>query len=124
MLCLRSTVVGALTLLQSWPRADVTHILFGLQPTFILFGYLLYCAWRAAQRLPGPRPIVAALALPIALAPLLVFLWKGYQRTDWEYQNYIVAVRTDRAQGNLHRRARSATHRYRDPLHHRARGRR
>ena len=26
-------------------------------------------------------------------------LWRGYQRTDWEYQNYIVAVRTDRAKG-------------------------
>ena len=32
------TLVGLLTLLQSWPRADVTHILFGLQPTFIVFG--------------------------------------------------------------------------------------
>ena len=93
------TLVGGLTLLQSWPRADVTHILFGLQPTFILFGYLLCCAWRAAQRLPGPRPIITAIALPIALSPLLVFLWQGYQRTDWEYQNYIVAVRTERARG-------------------------
>lgn len=93
------TLVGALTLLQSWPRADVTHILFGLQPTFILFGYLLYCAWRAARWLPGPRPMIAAIALPIALAPLLVLLWQGYQRTDWEYQNYIVAVRTERARG-------------------------
>jgi len=67
-------LVGALTLLQAWPRADVTHILFGLQPTFILFGYLLSCGWRAARWLPGPRPIIAAIALPIALAPLLVFL--------------------------------------------------
>lgn len=89
------TIVGGLTLLQSWPRADVTHILFGLQPTFILFGYACYCAWRAA----GPKPLIAAMALPIALAPLLLFLWKGYQRTDWEFQNYIVAVRTDRARG-------------------------
>ena len=87
------TLVGALTLLQSWPRADVTHILFGLQPTFIVFGYLLYCAWRATRWLPRPRAIVATIALPSALAPLLMFLWKGYQRTDWEYQNYIVAIR-------------------------------
>lgn len=93
------TLVGALTLLQSWPRADVTHILFGLQPTFIVFGYLLYCAWRAARWLPGPRPVLAAIALPIALAPLLFLLWKGKQRTDWEFQNYIVVVRSERARG-------------------------
>jgi hypothetical protein len=91
------TTVGALTLLQSWPRADVTHILFGLQPAFILFGYVLFCVWRSARRAFGTAG--AAIALPIALAPILLFLWRGQQRTDWEYQNYIVAVRTERAHG-------------------------
>ena len=93
------TLVGLLTLLQAWPRADIPHILFGLQGTFIVFAYLLCCAWRGAQMLPGPRQAYAAIALPITLAPLLVLLWNGYQRTNWEYQNYIVAVRTERAQG-------------------------
>ncbi len=93
------TSVGALTLLQAWPRADVPHILFGLQPTFILFAYLLSCAWRASTVIPGRRIAVAAISLIIALAPAVTLLWKGYQRTDWEYQNYIIALRTDRANG-------------------------
>jgi hypothetical protein len=91
------TAVGLLTLLQAWPRADVPHILFGLQATFIVFAYLLFCVWRGLRMIPGPRVGVAAIAMVIALAPALTLLWKGYQRTDWEYQNYIVAVRTDRA---------------------------
>jgi hypothetical protein len=91
--------VGMLTLLQAWPRADVPHILFGLQPTFIVFAYLLFCAWRWLKLLPGPRVAIAAIATLIALAPAATLLWKGYQRTDWEYQNYIVAVRTERAKG-------------------------
>jgi hypothetical protein len=86
-----------LTLLQAWPRADVPHILFGLQPTFVVFAYLLFCVWRGLKMIPGPRIGVAAIAMAIALAPALTLLWKGYKRTDWEYQNYIVAVRTDRA---------------------------
>lgn len=93
------TSVGALTLLQIWPRADVTHILFGLQPTFILFGYFCYCAWRAMCAISAPRQALAAIALVVALVPPIVLLRKGYQRTDWEYQNYIVAVRADRAKG-------------------------
>ncbi len=93
------TAVGLLTLLQAWPRADVTHILFGLQPTFIVFAYLLFCAWRALKVLPGPPMAMAAIAMVVALAPAGALLWNGYQRTDWEYQNYIVAVRTDRATG-------------------------
>ena len=91
--------VGMLTLLQAWPRADVPHILFGMQPTFIVFAYLLFCGWRVLTALPGPRPAVALVAAVIALAPAATLLRKGYQRTDWEYQNYIVAVRTERAQG-------------------------
>jgi hypothetical protein len=93
------TSVGALTLLQAWPRADVPHILFGLQPTFILFAYVLSCAWRVLKSIPGPRVAIAAIGMLIALAPAATLLWKGYKRTDWEYQNYIVAVRTDRAKG-------------------------
>ena len=93
------TSVGVLTLLQAWPRADVPHILFGLQPTFILFAYLLSCAWRAVKSIPGQRAAIAAIAMLIALAPAATLLWKGYKRTDWEYQNYIVAVRTNRAKG-------------------------
>jgi hypothetical protein len=91
------TAVGLLTLLQAWPRADVPHILFGLQPTFIVFAYLLFCVWRGLKMVPGPRLGVATMAMAIALAPALTLLWKGYKRTDWEYQNYIVAVRADRA---------------------------
>ena len=93
------TIVGMLTLLQAWPRADVPHILFGLQPTFIVFTYLLFCAYRAVARIPGPRVAIAAVAMLATLAPAVTLLWKGYQRTDWEYQNYIVAVRTERAAG-------------------------
>lgn len=93
------TSVGIVTLLQAWPRADVPHILFGLQPTFVVFAYLLASAWRGLRSIPGPRMAMPALTMIIALAPALTLLWKGYQRTDWEYQNYIVAVRTDRAKG-------------------------
>lgn len=95
------TLIGALTLLQAWPRADVTHILFSLQPTYILFGYLSYCCWRGLTRLPGPRPVVLTAALLVTLAPAAVLLWQGYLRTDWEYSNYIVALRTDRGRGVL-----------------------
>ena len=95
------TSVGLFTLLQAWPRADVPHILFGLQPTFILFAYLLFCAWRVLKAIPGPRSAIAALAMIVALAPVAALLWKGYQRTEWEYQNYIVAIRSERATGIL-----------------------
>jgi hypothetical protein len=100
------TLVGILTLLQAWPRADVPHILFGMQPTFILFAYLLFCVRRGLTKVSGrlrfggqARMAVAGVTMIAALAPALTLLWKGKQRTDWEYQNYIVAVRTDRAAG-------------------------
>jgi 4-amino-4-deoxy-L-arabinose transferase-like glycosyltransferase len=94
-------LVGMFTLLQAWPRADVPHILFGLQPTFIVLMYVLFCAWRALKMMPGPPLAIAAISMIIALAPAASLLWKGYQRTNWEYQNYIVVVRTERAKGIL-----------------------
>jgi hypothetical protein len=100
--------VGLLTLLQAFPRADVTHILFGMQPTYILFAYLCYSARRALIRpgpVPrslgecGPRVAIGAMALIVTLLPTAILLRRAYQRIDWEFQNYIVAVRTERAKG-------------------------
>jgi hypothetical protein len=93
------SLVGILTILQAWPRADVTHILFGLQPTFILSAYLLCCVWKGLTMVPGPRVVVGAVALLITLTPQAWFLWNGYERTHWEYQNYIAALKVDRGRG-------------------------
>ena len=90
---------GFLTLLQAWPRADVTHILFGLQPTFIVVAYVAWCAWLWFLRLPGPRVAVSAAGLAVTLAPFAIVLWNGYLKTDWEYQNYMVRLQVDRASG-------------------------
>jgi hypothetical protein len=90
---------GLLTLLQAWPRADVTHILFGLQPTFILAAYLAWCAWLWLLKLPGPRVAVNAVALAVTLAPFAIVARQGYLKTDWEYQNYMVRIQLDRASG-------------------------
>jgi hypothetical protein len=92
-------LVGVLVLLQAWPRADVPHILFGLQPTFVLFAYVLSCCARGLAFVPGPRAVVRSVTYGLALAPLAMFLWNGYQRTDWEYANYVAHLRTPRAQG-------------------------
>lgn len=92
-------LMGVLMLLQSWPRADVAHILFGLQPTFILFGYLLWSAWQGLSRVPGPRQAVRAAAMIVALLPIVLVLWNGYRRTDWEYANYVAHLRTERGAG-------------------------
>ena len=81
-------LMGLLLLLQAWPRADVPHILFGLQPTFILFAYLLYLGSRGH-----------ALTSMVMLTPLLVLLWFGYKRTDWEYSNYVAYLKAGRAYG-------------------------
>jgi hypothetical protein len=91
--------VGILTLLQAFPRADVTHVLFGMQPTYILFAYLCYCAFRTLIDIPGPRTAVVAIALAITLLPGAMLLRKGYQRTDWEFQNYIAGLHVDRGKG-------------------------
>lgn len=92
-------IAGALLLLQTWPRADLTHLLFGIQPTFVLFAYLTYCAWRAMRLVPGPRVVVSAVMLLITLVPHALLLWNGYRRTDWEYANYVAPLRSDRARG-------------------------
>jgi hypothetical protein len=92
-------LMAALLMLQSWPRADVPHILFGLQPTFILFAYLLHCAWRGMSRIPGPRLLVRTAAMALVLVPMALMLWNGYRRTDWEYANYVAHLRTERAAG-------------------------
>ena len=91
--------VGILTLLQAFPRADVTHVLFGMQPTYILFAYLCYCAFRLLIAIPGPRAAIIAVALAITLLPGASLLRKGYQRTDWEFQNYIAGLHIDRGKG-------------------------
>lgn len=90
------SLVGALTLLQAWPRADVTHILFGIQPTFVLLAYLLFGLWTVMAKITGPRAAVHGVALALALAPLALLLWNGYQRTRWEYQNYVAVLKMDR----------------------------
>jgi hypothetical protein len=92
-------LTGLMLLLQAWPRADVAHILFGLQPTFILFAYLLSRGWLALAAVPGPRLAVRGVAMVLMLAPLGLFLWNGYRRTDWEYANYVAHLRADRATG-------------------------
>lgn len=105
-------LMGALLLLQSWPRADVAHILFGLQPTFIIFAYLLHLGSVAIAGLPtaktggivrvglsGQRTLVRAVAAAVMLVPLLLLLWNGYRRTDWEYANYVAPLRAERGAG-------------------------
>lgn len=95
------SILGLLTLLQAWPRADVTHVLFGMQPGFILLAYISFCCWRLLKRLPGPPVMISTAAVIVTLAPEAALLWNGYQRTDFEYSNYIVPLRTDRGKGIL-----------------------
>ena len=92
-------LTGVLVLLQAWPRADVPHILFGLQPTFILLAYVLWCCARGLVFAPGPRRLIRPAAYALALVPLALFLWNGYRRTDWEYANYVAHLGSTRAQG-------------------------
>ena len=88
------SLIGLLLLLQSWPRADVAHILFGLQPTFILLAYLLYRASVVVVR--DRRGIIRGVATIVMLVPLVLLLWNGYRRTDWEYANYVAPLRGER----------------------------
>ena len=100
------SLFGILTLLQAWPRADATHILFGLQGTFAVFAYLLYKASLVAATKFNAQTAAATnfsvrtvAATILALAPLLLILWNGYQRTQWEYQNYVAGLHVDRGRG-------------------------
>jgi hypothetical protein len=79
------TLFGLCLLAQAWPRADVAHILFALPPAFLLFMFLLSRPWPAAG--------------VVMLIPAVALLWVGYQRTEWEYSNYGVRVKTARALG-------------------------
>jgi 4-amino-4-deoxy-L-arabinose transferase-like glycosyltransferase len=90
------TSVGAFTFLQAWPRADVTHILFGMQPAFVLFGYLGDRAWRVFDR--GSRA-ASAIALVVLLTPQMLLLRSGYHYTLFGYQNEYVPIRAERAGG-------------------------
>lgn len=110
---------GALTFLQAWPRSDETHILFGMQPGFILLGYVLFCCWRPLDGVPARLRNRAALrqwsptrsvqltllllleatVLLATLLPLGALLRNGYKRTEFEYQNYTVPLHADRAHG-------------------------
>jgi hypothetical protein len=90
------TLFGLLTLLQAWPRADITHILFGLQGTFILVAYIAWCGWRAIMMLPGPRFLVGAAGAAVTLWPFVIAMQIGYIGTDLEYQNYMVRLQVDR----------------------------
>lgn len=86
------TLAGMFAFLQAWPRADVTHILFGLQPTFAITAYLLSHLVPGAS---GRRHLVGL----VAVIPVAVLLWKGYQRTTWEYQNYVAGLHVERGRG-------------------------
>jgi hypothetical protein len=78
-------VFGVCLLLQIWPRADFAHILYAMPPVFVLMMWLL-------SRLP-PRRLMPGLL------PALALLSAGYLRTDWEYANYGVRLKADRAMG-------------------------
>lgn len=89
------TILSALTLLQAWPRADFAHALFGMAPTFALLAYLLSKVPDAFARTGAWRPVVQG----VALMPVLLLLWNGYQRTSWEYQNYVAGLHIERGRG-------------------------
>ena len=62
------TLFGALTFLQAFPRADMTHILFGMQPAFILLGYLCFTLLAARLRFSNVTALRHARhrAVPVA----------------------------------------------------------
>jgi hypothetical protein len=111
---------GAFTFLQAWPRSDLSHVLFGMQPAFILLGYLSFCSWRGlayvlarlrttiAQRASPPIRssqvvllLVDVIVMAVTLLPQAALLRNGYKRTDFEYVNYNVPLQTERARGIL-----------------------
>ena len=92
-------IAGAMLLLQTWPRADLTHLLFGIQPTFVLFAYVTDRVWRTMRAGTGRHLVVSAVLLLIMLLPHALLLWNGYRRTDWEYANYVAPLRSERARG-------------------------
>jgi hypothetical protein len=79
------TVFGLGLLGQAWPRADFAHIVYALPPAFVLFVFLL-------SRVPSYAAVVT-------LIPAVALLWVGYQRTEWEYSNYGIRVKAERALG-------------------------
>jgi 4-amino-4-deoxy-L-arabinose transferase-like glycosyltransferase len=110
---------GAFTFLQAWPRSDVSHILFGMAPAFILLGYLSFCVrrglayvlarWRNTIALrrrsaigSGPvvlRFVVGVILTAVTLLPQAALLWNGYKRTDFTYINYNAPLHVERARG-------------------------
>lgn len=110
---------GILTFLQAWPRSDETHILFGMQPGYILLGYISFCLWRGLIWLPdiARRAVLrlrfkslgyivaavllvldAALLVPVLL-PQASLLKSGIDDTAFRYQNFVVELQTPRGRG-------------------------
>lgn len=112
---------GILTFLQAWPRSDETHILFGMQPGYILLAYISYCLWRGLVWLPDLArravlrlrfrslgTIVAAILLvldAVLLVPVLLpqatLLKSGIDDTALRYQGFTVELQTPRGRGIL-----------------------
>ncbi len=90
------TSFGAFTFLQAWPRADVTHILFGMQPAFVLLGYACFSCWRLSATRPHPWAIVW---LVVTLIPHALLLRNGYKYTEFGYHIEYVPIKAERAGG-------------------------
>jgi Dolichyl-phosphate-mannose-protein mannosyltransferase len=91
------TVFGALTFLQAFPRADMTHILFGMQPAFILLGYLCF----TCSQLFGIQkvPVLGYAVAVLFLMPPAVLIREGYNLTYASYQTEYVPLTIERARG-------------------------
>lgn len=91
------TLFGLLTLVQAFPRADVTHILFGMQPAFILLGYVCFTCSKVAgsSRVPAIGFLIALLLL----LPEATLLRAGYKLTEVGYQTEYIPLTTERARG-------------------------
>ena len=91
------TLFGALTFLQAFPRADLTHILFGMAPAFILLGYFCFKLsqlFRVAQ-----AQALGIAAVVLALVPLAALIREGYSLTMAGYETEYVPLTTERARG-------------------------